>query len=173
MQKGSKHSSLLISFALVFITGLQGSFVKPVNGQQDAKPPVAFKARLNYFIPLQPLPRRIEEMNELKDMNTIDVNIRNDDSRSIRELEYEIYTVDKQSGAEVDHVRRIDKTRIKPGEVKARRSLSWKPDSLAKTCDPLSMCRIKIRVVRIQFEDGSEWKGKIEEEKDEKSLKKK
>jgi hypothetical protein len=170
MSNYTYYFSILISLVLGITTGVQGGLPKAIRGQQNGKAPLAFKARLNYFIPVDPLPRTIQVLNET---NTIDSNIRNDDpSRTIRELEYEIYTVDRQSGAEVDHIRRVDKIKIKAGEVRKRRTLSWNPDSLAKTCDPLSKCRIKIRVVRIEFDDGSEWKGQIEEEKDEKSIKK-
>lgn len=170
MSKYTYYFSISIGLVLAITIGVQGAIPKAIRGQQNGKAPLAFKSRLSYFIPVDP---RAPTIQALKELNTIESSIRNDDpSRTIREMEYEIYTVDKQSDAEVDHIRRVDKVKIKAGEVKQRHTLSWNPESLAKTCDPLSKCRIKIRVVRIEFDDGSEWKGQIEEEKDEKSIKK-
>lgn len=157
------------AFALAIKTRAQETSQKSAD-DGTKKAPVTFKCRLNYFIPKEPsqaLPQ------VLKDMNTIDLNIRNNDtSRMIQELEYEIYTTDKQSGVEVDHIRRIDRIKIKPGEVKARRSLSWKPDSIAKKCEPPTKCRVNLRIVRIKFDVGPEWQGQSEAEKDEKTPKK-
>lgn len=162
---------ILISCTSTFAakTAPREALQKPA-GDNTRKAPVTFKCRLNYFIPKEPsqtLPQ------VLKDMNTIDLNIRNEDhSRIIQELEYEIYTTDKQSGIEVDQIRRVDRAKIKAGEVKERRSLSWKPDSIAKKCDPPTKCRINLRIVRIKYDDGSEWQGQVEAEKDETTPKK-
>ena len=152
------------------VTGwAQETAQKTADDAKATNAPVTFRCRLNYFI-LQNPPSALP--NELKDRNTLDLNLRNNDpSRTIQELEYQIYTKDKQSGVEVDHIRRIDETRIKPGQVKERCALSWNPDSIVKACNPPSKCTIKLRIVRIKYDDGSEWQGQIEAEKNEKAQK--
>lgn len=172
MQRRIYSILILIFFASALsIKAVDQETVQKSNDDEKNKnAPAAFKYKLSYFIPKRPSPNpdpNIDSM--LKKMNTVDLNILNiDPSRIIQELEYEIYTTDKQSGVEVDHIRRIDQTKIKPGETKKRRSLSWKPDSIAQKCNPPTQCRIKLRIVRIKFDDGSEWQGQIEAQKSEK-----
>ncbi|HEY7545365.1 MAG TPA: hypothetical protein VID27_10805, partial [Blastocatellia bacterium] len=149
---------------------------EPNEEDKSKKAPAAFKYRINtiYIKRSSPGPNRYPPDLDLmmRNMNKIDLNILNTDpSRIIRELEYEIYTTDKQSGVEVGRVRRVDRTKIKPGEEKKRRSLSWNPDSILKNCNPLTKCTIDLRIVRVKFDDGSEWQGQIEAEKSEKASK--
>jgi hypothetical protein len=167
------YGILLICFALALSikAEAQETAQKPGNDEKSKNAPAAFKYKLNYFIPKRPSPNLDPNLDSmLKKMNTIDLNILNlDPSRTIQELEYEIYTTDKESNVEVDHIRRVDRTKIKPGEEKKRRSLSWKPDSIAQNCNPPTKCTIRLRIVRIKFDDGSQWQGQLEAEKSEKA----
>ena len=143
---------------------------KDAVDEKGTKASVAFNYKLSYFIPQQPSPSAVEPI--VRSMNFIDLNIRNDDSaRTILVLEYEIYTTDKQSGIEVDHIQVVDRATIKPGEIKKRRSIPWKPDSIPKKCDPPTKYRINLRIVRIKYDSGTDFTGKVEAEK-EKALKK-
>ncbi len=158
-------ASILICFVFVLSikTGAQETVQKPNNDEKSKKAPVAFKYLLNYIPPLRSSP----VIDPMKVRGIVDLNIVNNDlSRIIQELEYEIYATDNQTGSEIDHIRVIDRTRIKPGELKKRRSLYWKPTSIVKICDPPTKCTLRLRILRIKFDDGSAWQGQIEAEDD-------
>ncbi|MCI0491261.1 MAG: hypothetical protein L0229_32115, partial [Blastocatellia bacterium] len=82
--------------------------------------------------------------------NRLEVEIRNNDpARTIVEVEYEIYSTNIKSNAEVDHIPLKDRTKIKPNGTKKRRSLRWETESIRQKCKPVTDCQLWVRIRNI------------------------
>lgn len=102
-------------------------------------------------------PRLGRDLLTSRPSDLMKVKVRNDNAaRAVKEIEYQLFRTNRVSGAEVARESLLDKVRIKPGKVSGERPLRWSPERLG--CGRhIAECNLSIRVLRVRYEDGSEW----------------